>query len=131
MMKQPKLGIILEERVIQPSVPELKGQVSFECRSRGGPLKTRLVTMWELMKPSNASLIWDVTADVALDLDDDASLHDLAMIHHLLALKITKQTGRPSTEPSEGSVSSNWLRQGTCLDSSCGKEGHLCGYILM
>ena len=88
MVDQPKLGIILEERVVEPSIPELKGQVSFECGSWDGPLKTSLVIMWELMKPSgcphpNAGLICDMTADVALDLDDDASLHDLAMIHHL------------------------------------------------
>ena len=63
MVEQPKLGIILEERVVEPSVPELKGQVSFDCGSWDGPLKTSLVTMWELMKPSwcphpNAGLIW-------------------------------------------------------------------------
>ena len=52
MVEQPKLGINLEERVVEPSVPELKGQVSFDCRSWDGPLKTSLVTMWELMKPS-------------------------------------------------------------------------------
>ena len=91
MVEQPKLGIVLEERVVEPSVPELKGQVSFDCGSWDGPLKTSLVTMWELMKPSwcphsNAGLIWDMTADITLDLDDDASLHDLAMIHHLLAI---------------------------------------------
>ena len=88
-MEQPKLVIILEERVVKPSVLELKGQVIFEYGSWDGPLKTSLVTMWELMKPSccphpNACLTWDMTADVALDLDNDASLHDLAMIHHLL-----------------------------------------------
>ena len=52
MVEQPKLGIILEERVVEPSVPELMGQVSFECSSWDGPLKTSLITMWELMKPS-------------------------------------------------------------------------------
>ena len=61
--------------------------------------------MRELMKPSwcphpNAGLIWDMTADVTLDLDDEASLHDLARIHHLLALKITKQKNSLSTKPS-------------------------------
>ena len=45
MEEQPKLRIILEERVVEPSVPELKGQVSFECGSWDGPLKTSLVTM--------------------------------------------------------------------------------------
>ena len=81
MMEQPKQGIILGERVVEPSVRELKGKVSFGCGSCDGPLKTSLVNMWELMKPSwcphpNAGLIWDMTADFTLDLDDDASLHD-------------------------------------------------------
>ena len=131
MVKQPKLGIVLEERVVEPSVPELKGQVSFDCGSWNGPLKTSLVTMWELMKPSwcphsNAVLIWDMTAGFTLDLDDDASLHDLAMIHHLLAIRVTKQKYNPSTEPSEGSASSDWLRQGTCLAHNSGMDGHVC-----
>ena len=37
IVEQPKLGIILEERVVEPSVPELKGQVSFDCGSWDGP----------------------------------------------------------------------------------------------
>ena len=107
MVEQPKLGIILAERVVEPSVGELKGQVSFECRSWDGPLKTSIVTMRELTKPSwcphtNAGFIWDMTADVASDLDDEASLHDLAVIHHLLALKVAKKNGRPATESSKG-----------------------------
>ena len=67
-----------------------------------------------------------MTADVTLDLDDDASLHDLAMIHHLLALKITKQNGNSSTEPFEGIPSGDWLKQGTCLALSSGMDGHAC-----
>ena len=131
MVKQPKLGIILEERVVEPSVPELKGQVSFDCGSWDGPLKTILVTKWELMKSSwcphpNAGLIWDMTADITLDLDDDASLHDLAMIHHLLAMRLTKRKSNPSTELSEEGPSSNWLKQGTCLAQHSGMEGNVC-----
>ena len=84
-----------------------------------------------VMKPlwcphPNAGLIWDMTADITLDLDDDASLHDLAMIHHLLAIRVTKQKNNPSTEPSEGSASSDWLRQGTCLAHNSGTDGHVC-----
>ena len=33
MVEQPKLGIVSEERVIEPSVPDLKVQVSFDCGS--------------------------------------------------------------------------------------------------
>ena len=121
MVEQSKLGIILEERVVE---------VSFDCGSWDGPLKTSLVTMWELMKPSwcphpNAGLIWDMTADITLDLDDDASLHDLAMTHHLLAMRMTKRKSNPSTELSEESPSSNWLKQGTCLAQHSGMEGHV------
>ena len=87
-VEQPRLGANLEERVVEPSVLELKGQVSFECGSWNVPLKTSLVTMSALIKPSwcphpNSDLIWNVTADVVLELDDDGSLHDLAVIHHL------------------------------------------------
>ena len=46
--EQPRLGVILEERVVELSVPELKRQVSFECDSWYGPLKTSLVKIWEL-----------------------------------------------------------------------------------
>ena len=124
MVEQPKLGIVLEERVVEPSVPELKGQVSFDCGYWDRPLKISLVTMWELMKPSwcphpNAGLIWDMTADITLDLNDDASLHELAM-------RVTKQKNNPSTEPSEGSPSSDWLRQGICLPHNNGMDGHVC-----
>ena len=131
MVEQPKLGFVLEERVFEPSVPELKGQVSFDFGSWDGPLKTSLVTMWELMKPSwcprpNAGLIYDMTADIMLDLDDVASLHDLAMIHHLLAMRVTNQRKNPSTEPCEGSASSDWLRQGICLAHNSGMDGHVC-----
>ena len=131
MVEQPKLGIILEERVVEPSIPELKGQVSFDCSSWDGPLKTSLVVMWELMKPSwcphpNAGLIWDMTADVMLERDDDASLHDLAMIHHLLAMRLTKRKSNLSTELSEEGTSSNWLKQGTCLAQHSGMDGHVC-----
>ena len=63
-----------------------------------------LVTMWELMKPSwcpnpDAGLIWVLTADVELEESDDESLHDLAVIHHLLALDREKQKEKSLTSP--------------------------------
>ena len=48
------------------------------------------------------------------------------MIHHLLAIRVTKQKNNPSTEPSEGSPSSDWLRQGTCLAHNSGMDGRVC-----
>ena len=120
MVEQPKLGIVLEERVVEPSDPELKGQVNFGCGSWDSPFKTSLVSMWELMQPSwcphpNAGLIWDMTADITLDLDEDSSLQDLAIIHHLLAMRVTKYKNNSSTEPSEGN-----------LAHSSGTDEHVC-----
>ena len=60
-------------------------------------------------------------------LDDDGSLHDLAVIHHQLALTIVKQHGRPTTESSEGNSPGDWMKQGTCLTSSLGMERQVCG----
>ena len=109
--EQLQLGVILEERVIEPSTPQLEGQVSFECGSWDGPLKTSLLTMWELMKPSWCpNPIWGVTAEIELEENDDKSLHDLAMIHHLLALKITRQDEEQPTDPSEGNSPSDWMK---------------------
>ena len=127
-----QLGVILVERVIERSILQLERQVSFECGSWGGPLKTSLVTMWELMKPSwcpnpNADLIWDLTAEAELVENHDESLYDRAMIHHLLALKITRQDDKQTTEPSEGDSPSDWMKEGACLASSCGMEGRVCG----
>ena len=60
--------------MVEPSVPQLKGQLSFDCGSWDGPLKTSLVTMWELMKTSwfphpYAGLIWGMTADTLFSHD--------------------------------------------------------------
>ena len=74
----------------------------------GRSTEDQMVTMWALMKPSrcpnpNAGLIWDLTAEAELEENDYESLHDLAMIHQLLAPKITRQDDK----------------EGTCLASIC------------
>ena len=60
--------------MFDPSIPELNGQVSFDCGSWDSLLKISLFTTWELMNFSwcpnpKAGLIWDVIADVVLVLD--------------------------------------------------------------
>ena len=74
--EQLQLGMNLEERVVEPSVPELEGQVNFACGSWDGPLNTSLLKIRQLMKPSwclnpNAVLIWDLTAEVELEGNND------------------------------------------------------------
>ena len=53
---------------------------------------------------------------------DDESLHDLAVIHHLLALKLKKQSKKLSTK-----FQSDWIEKSTCLAASCRLDGHMCG----
>ena len=79
--------------------------------------------MCELMKPSwcphpNDGLIWNVTEDVVLELDDYGSVHGLAVIHHLLALRIMKQNEEPPKELSKRISPSDWMKKGTCRASS-------------
>ena len=66
-------------------------------------------------------------AEIELEGNDDESLNNLAKIHNLLALKITKQDDRQPTKQSEGNSPSDWMKEGTCLSSNCGMEGHVCG----
>ena len=90
------------------------------------------MTMWELVRASlcpnpNTGLIWDLAAETELEENDNESLHDLAMTYHLLALKSTRQDDNQPTEPSEGNSPSDWMKEGSCLASSCGMEGYMCG----
>ena len=101
-------------------------------RFMGRSLKDQLSNNPRLMKPSwcphsNSCLILDVTADVVLEMDDDGSLHNSAVTHHLLVRKIMKEDDRPPMEPSEGNSPNDWMKKGTCLASSCGKEEHVRG----
>ena len=41
-------------------------------------------------------------------------------------MRVTKQKNNPSTEPSEGTASSDWLRQGTCLAHYSAMDGYVC-----
>ena len=74
------------------------------------------MTMWLLMKPScfpnpNAGLLWNVTADIELEESDDGSLHDLAVIHHLLNMEVEKHGKKLPTEPLQGKLLSDWMEK--------------------
>ena len=60
-------------------------------------------------------------------LDDDGSPHDLAVIQHLLALRIMKPDERSPAELSELNSPNDWINKGTYLASSSGIEGQVCG----
>ena len=52
-------------------------------------------------------MIWDRTADVELEENDDESLHNLAVIFLLLSLEREKQREKSPTGPSEGNLASD------------------------
>ena len=56
-----------------------------------------------------------VTADIELEESDDGSLYDLAVIRHLLDLKVKKHGKKLPTGPSEGNLFKNWMGKGTCV----------------
>ena len=49
--QQTKLGHVLEEKVIAPSVPRFDNRVEFGLGFSDELLKTILMVVWELMKP--------------------------------------------------------------------------------
>ena len=50
--QQVKLGLVLEEKVTAPSVPKLDNRVEFRLGFSNELLRTSLMIVWELMKPS-------------------------------------------------------------------------------
>ena len=66
---QTKLGLVLEEKMTAPSVPESDKRVEFGLGFSDELLRTSLMVAWELMRPSwcpspNADLILQATQDV-------------------------------------------------------------------
>ena len=67
--QQAKLELVLEEKVTAPSVPKLDNRVEFGLGFSDELLRTSLMVVWELMKPSwcpspNADSILRATQDV-------------------------------------------------------------------
>ena len=50
--QQAKVGLVLEEKVTAPSVPKSDNRVEFGLGFSDEPLRTSLMVVWELMKPS-------------------------------------------------------------------------------
>ena len=82
---QIKLGLVLEEKVAAPTVPESDKQVEFGLGFSDELLRTSLMVVWELMRPSwcpipNADSILQATQDVQRELNADCNLRDLNVI---------------------------------------------------
>ena len=87
--QQTKQRLLLEEKVTAPSVPKSDNRVEFGLGFSDELLRTSLMVVWELMKPSwcpspNANSIMRATQDVQQELNSDCNLRDLIIIFNLM-----------------------------------------------
>ena len=99
---QTKLGPVLEEKVAAPSVPESDKRVEFELGFSDELLRTSLMVVWELMRPSwcpspNADSILLATQDVQRELNADCNLCDLNIIYNVMTTA-SKSNGEDKVE---------------------------------
>ena len=131
---QIKLGLVLEEKVTAPSVPksDKKKRVEFGLGFSDKLLRTSLMVVWELMRPSwcpspNADSILRATQDVQRELNADCNLRDLNIKYNVMTTA-SKSNGEdkvelPGWKPEDG------VKPGSCLAEDCGLEGHVCGNL--
>ena len=98
--QQVKLGLVLEEKVTAPSVPKSDNGVEFRLGFSDELLRTSLMVVWELMKPSwcptpNADSILRATQDVQRELNSDCNLRDLNIIYNVMTTA-SRSNGRQS-----------------------------------
>ena len=127
---QAKLGLVLEEEVTAPSVPKSDKRVEFGLGFSDELMRTSLMTVWELMRPSwcpspNADSILRATQDIQRELNADCNLRDLNIIYNVM-ITASKSNGEDKVElPGWGPE--DWVKPGSCLAEVCGLEGHVCG----
>ena len=133
--QQAKLGIVLEEKVAAPSVPESNKRVEFGLGFSDELLRTSLMVVWELMKPSwcpssNADSILLVTQDVQRELNSDCKLNILRELNIIYNVMTTaSRSNGEDKEELPGWAPEDWVKPGSCLAEVCGLEGHVCGGI--
>ena len=127
---QTKLGLVLEEEVTAPSVPKSDKRVKFGLGFSDELLRTSLMVVWELMRPSwcpspNADSILRSTQDVQRELNADCNLRELNIIYYVM-ITASRSNGEDKVElPGWGPE--DWVKPGSCLAEVCGLEGHVCG----
>ena len=126
---QTKLGLVWEEKVTAPSVPKSDKRVEFGLGFSDELLRTSLMVVWELMRPSwcpspNADSILRATQDVQRELNADCNLRDLNIIYHVMTTA-SRSNGEDKVELS-GWGPEDWVKPVSCLAEVCGLEGHVC-----
>ena len=120
---QAKLGLILEQKVNAPSVPKSDKRVEFGLGFSDELLRTSLMGVWELMRPSwcpspNADSILRATQDVQRELNAVCNLRDLNIIYNVMTTA-SRSNGEDKVElPGWGPE--NRVKPGSCLAEVCG-----------
>ena len=128
--QQTRLGLVLEEKVTAPSVPKSDNRVEFELGFSDELLRTSLMVVWELMKPSwcptpNTDLILRATQDVQREFNSDCNLRDLNIVYNLMTT--TSKSNGEDKEELPGPEPEDWVKPGSSLAEVCGLEGHIYG----
>ena len=129
--QQTKLGLVLEEKVIAPSVPKSDSRVEFGLGFSGELLRTSLMVMWELMKSLwclslNADSILRATQGGQRKLNSDGNLRDLNIIYNLMTTASKSNDGEDKVEL-PGWVPEDSVKPVSCLTKVCRLEIHICG----
>ena len=129
---QTKLGLVLEERVAAPSVPESDKRVEFGLGFSDELLRSSLMVVWVLMRPSwcpspNADSILQTTQDVQRELNADCNLRDLNIVYKVMKTASTSNGEDKVELPGWGPE--DCVKPGSCLAEFCGLEGHVCGSL--
>ena len=99
---QIRLGLVLEEEVTAPSVPKSDKRKKFGLGFSDELLRTSLMVVWELMRPSwcpspNADSILRATQDVQRELNADCNLRDLNIIYNVM-ITASRSNGEDKVE---------------------------------
>ena len=128
--QKAKLALVLEEKVTAPSVPKSDNRVENGLGFSDELLRTSLMVVWELMKPSscpspNADSILCSTHDVQRELNSDCNLRELNIIYNLMTTA-SKRNGEDKMEV-PGWGPEDWVKPSSYLVKVCGLEGDICG----
>ena len=104
-----------------PSVPKSDNRVEFRLGFSDELLRTSLMVVWELMRPSwcpspNADSILRATQDVQGELNSDCNLRDLSIIFNLM--KTVSNSSAEDKVELPDSRPEDWVKPGSCLAES-------------
>ena len=113
-------------------MPESDNRVEFGLGFSIEILRTSLMVVWELTRPSwcpspYADSILLATQDAQRDHNADCNLRDLDIIYNVMTAA-SKSNGEDKVEL-RGWGPEDWVKPGSCLAEVCGLEGRICGSL--